>query len=239
MGVQRLAVCLLAWSTLGYTVTLNSKHAHLAVALDKRRDSTVLPAPPAPEACTAPKCLEYAKHIQQSLAPNYTAMDPCVDFERYSCDGWRATHNYRPEQASISVSSFMSDTIRELLHGILEGSYVETPAFTGANKTADNNNFDKMKTAYNTCKNEDAIKSYGVSPIRKILEGLESVYPAKGSGFYSNSSSDELTKAITWLYKRNVVGLVSASTSVSSTQLPTMMTATQCAFNGRKHAIFQ
>ena len=175
---------------------------------------------PAKEVCTLPKCRDYAKFIKESLAPNYTAIDPCEDFDKYSCDGWRVTHQYRPDQASLSVSTVMSDTIRDLLHAILDGPYSENTTFTGADKTLDVKNFNKMKTAYNTCTAEEEIKTYGVTPVRKILQEFESVFPIKGPAVSSNSSNEELTKVVTWLYKKNVAGLVSSSAAVSPKALP-------------------
>jgi endothelin-converting enzyme len=52
--------------------------------------------------CTTPTCVAHAKEIKTYLAPNYTAIDPCTDFDEYSCAGWRATHNFRPEQSCES-----------------------------------------------------------------------------------------------------------------------------------------
>lgn len=50
--------------------------------------------------CTTPKCQEYAKLIRSNLSPKYKEIDPCEDFSAYSCDGWRQTHDFRPEQTS-------------------------------------------------------------------------------------------------------------------------------------------
>jgi endothelin-converting enzyme len=184
------------------------------------------PPPPAPAAaaavCSTPKCIEYAKHIQQSLAPNYTAIDPCTDFDRYACDGWRNTHDYRPEQASLSVTSVMSDAIRDLLHSILEGDYVPLsssssssgPALSAANATADVENFGKMKAAYDTCMYEDAIRAYGAEPLVRLLDEFEAVFPLAGPKVPPKWPNDELTDATIWLRRRGVGGIVSAAPAV-------------------------
>jgi hypothetical protein len=200
-----LVVALLVSAALG-------KHSHTPVSLIKARGPA---SGSTQEVCTTPKCKEYARFILESLAPNYTAIDPCTDFDKYSCDGWRNVHNYRADQASLSVSTNMSDVNQELLHTILEGNYVESPALTGADKASDLANFNKMKTAYATCKNEDAIKVYGVAPIRKMLEEFESVFPSNGPAVGSNSSNVELTKTVSWLFKKQVDVIVSSSVGVS------------------------
>jgi hypothetical protein len=145
---------------------------------------------------------------------------------------WRA--NFMP---AVSVGSIMQDVNRNLLHGILDGVYAENSTFTGANRTLDKANFDKMKTAYNACMNEDAIKDYGVTPLRKILLEFEAVYPLTAA----NASNDELTNTLIWLAKNSVSGLVSAGTGVSfhsmlilsrfvTVKRPTTKTLTQSSF---------
>jgi endothelin-converting enzyme len=187
------------------------KHFHNPVTLGRRHG----PAPgSAQEVCTTAKCKDYATFILESLAPNYTAIDPCTDFDRYSCDGWRNTHNYRADQASLSVTTNMSDVNQALLHSILEGPYSENPDYVGTNKTFDLANFNKMKTTYNTCKNEDAIKTYGIKPVLSFVEELQTVYPLKAPA--TVSSKDELTKTMIWLFKKNVAVLVSSSVGVSN-----------------------
>jgi endothelin-converting enzyme len=189
------------------------KHSHIPTSLIQRRGPTTGSAQ---EICMTEKCKDYAKFILESLAPNYTAIDPCTDFDKYSCDGWRNVHNYRADQASLSVTTNMSDVNQALLHSILEGNYTESPDVTGENKVYDLANFNKMKTAYTACKNEDAIKTYGVTPVRKILEEFQSVFPLAGPAVGSNASNMELTKTMSWLFKRNVDVVVSSGVSVSS-----------------------
>jgi hypothetical protein len=48
--------------------------------------------------CTSELCQNLAKQIKASLAKNSASINPCVDMDAYACDGWRETHDYRPEQ---------------------------------------------------------------------------------------------------------------------------------------------
>ena len=108
----------------------------------------------------------------------------------------------------------MSDTIKDTLHSLLDGTYPSNTTLTGQNLTFDQQNFEKMKAAYNTCMNEEAIKTYGVAPVVKLLEEFDKIYPAKGPA-PSKDNRDELTKAIIWLAKNSVSGLVGSGTGVS------------------------
>jgi hypothetical protein len=59
-----------------------------------------LPANTSALVCTTPKCVEYAKLVKSNLSPKYKEIDPCEDFSTYACDGWRQSHDFRPEQSS-------------------------------------------------------------------------------------------------------------------------------------------
>jgi endothelin-converting enzyme len=107
----------------------------------------------------------------------------------------------------------MSDVSKDLLHEILEGQYVGNASLSTANITIEKQNFGKMKSAYTACKNEDAIKAYGVKPVRDLLDELEQHYPATGPE--PASDSEGLTNALVWLAKNSVNAIVSASATVS------------------------
>ncbi|KAF2670943.1 zincin [Microthyrium microscopicum] len=161
------------------------------------------------ETCTSDKCKQWADLVRTNLAPNYTAIDPCEDFSAYACDGWRAHHDYRADQASISIGSIMSDTNRNILHSILTNPYPVNSSLSGDKLKYDKANFDKMKAAYDTCMNEDKIKEYGVAPLVKILNEFDKVYPVKGPN-PTKDNKEELTNALIWLANNDVSGLVSS-----------------------------
>jgi endothelin-converting enzyme len=109
----------------------------------------------------------------------------------------------------------MGDTIKTLLHNILEGKYSSNSTHTAAaERNYDLENFQMMKDAYETCMNQDAIKSYGIKPVSDIVDEFEKIFPAKGKPVYGGSN-EELTNTIIWLAKQSVSGLVSSDTSVS------------------------
>jgi hypothetical protein len=124
-----------------------------------------------------------------------------------------AIHAVTDLSLAISVGSLMADFNRNLLHAILEGQYADNVTMSAVNRTMDKANFEKMKSVYNTCMDEDAIKTYGVKPVRDLLLEFENVFPMDGAS--AAAGNDELTKAIVWLAKHSISGLVSSGTGVS------------------------
>jgi hypothetical protein len=57
----------------------------------------------AAQVCTTELCQTYASQIKANLAKNYTTIDPCDDMDMYACEGWRDTHDFRPEQNGMSL----------------------------------------------------------------------------------------------------------------------------------------
>jgi endothelin-converting enzyme len=213
MKISRATVVVASFLAVDLSTSSIVKHSHVPVSLARRNG----PAPvSAQELCTTDKCKDWAKYILESLAPNYTTIDPCTDFDKYSCDGWRNVHIYRADQSSLSVTTNMSDVNQAILRSILEGEYTESPELTGADKALDLANFKKMKTAYTTCKNEDAIKAHGITPVKKMLDDFQAIFPVVGPAVGDSSSKAELTKTMVWLYKKNVDVVVGTSTGVSS-----------------------
>ncbi|KAF2667112.1 endothelin-converting enzyme [Microthyrium microscopicum] len=211
-GLVHAAIAGAVWSPTSWARATGglTRHQHIPLTLERREESSQQ-VDSAAELCTTTKCRDYAKYILDSFSPNYTAIDPCTDFDKWSCDGWTANHQYRPEQSSLSVSSVLSDSNRDMLHAILEGQYPANSTFTGQDQTLDKANFDKMKTAYNTCMAEDKIKEYGLNPLQDLLDDFEEVFPMKAERDREGSYKDELTAVATWLQKNQVAGLLSSS----------------------------
>ncbi|KAJ4286152.1 hypothetical protein N0V90_013501 [Kalmusia sp. IMI 367209] len=73
-----------------------------------------------------------------------------------------------------------------------------------ANKSADEENFDKMKAAYDACLDEDKIKSLGTGPLLQVLDELKTTYPVDDSA--------NLKDAILLLANYGVSALATAGT---------------------------
>jgi endothelin-converting enzyme len=167
-----------------------------------------------PKLCTTQACTEYANLVVSNISPNYTAIDPCQDFHEYVCGGFKQTHDYRPEQTTVSPRSAMNDASRKIIQEILEGSYIDNSTAIGSNKAARRENFEKLKTAYSSCMDEESIKQAGTTPLRNLLDELDAYYPVIASNLSTISSKEELTNVLVWLSKNSVPVLVSPVSSV-------------------------
>jgi endothelin-converting enzyme len=95
-------------------------------------------------------------------------------------------------------------------------------------KSADEKNFDKMKTAYEACLNEDEVKRVGARPLVDVLDEIKKVYPADASG-----ASDEhaLADTILLLAKYGITSLVSADTGADDTDPDNVVVAVSAPYS--------
>jgi endothelin-converting enzyme len=92
-------------------------------------------------------------------------------------------------------------------------------------KSADEENFDKMKAAYDACLNEDKIKEAGAKPLMHVLEVIKKAYPVAGSDSHS------VKDAILLLAKYGVTGLVTAGTGADDTDPDTVVVSVGAPWN--------
>lgn len=87
-------------------------------------------------------------------------------------------------------------------------------------KSTDEENFDKMKAAYDACLDEEKIKKAGTAPLLKVLEEIKQAYPVDAFG---RSASHDLKDAILLLAKYGVSVLVSSDTGADDTDPDTVV----------------
>tara|TARA_R110002003_G_scaffold48_19_gene4104 strand:- start:3895 stop:4815 length:921 start_codon:yes stop_codon:yes gene_type:complete len=93
-------------------------------------------------------------------------------------------------------------------------------------KSADEENFDKMKAAYDACLNEDRIKELGAEPLVKVLDEIEKTFPITAA-----SNSHALKDIILLLSKNGISNLVSAGTGADDTDPDTVIVAVSAPYN--------
>ena len=86
-------------------------------------------------------------------------------------------------------------------------------------------NFEKMKTMYDVCMDEEAIHAYGVEPTRARLAEFEEQFHSKTANLTRSMTRDELTDMELWLANNGVRGLVRARPGVSQVVV-------LCSFSG-------
>ena len=124
--------------------------------------------------CTSPSCVLAAAELIGDMSPNYAQINPCDDFHRYTCEGFDRLHTIRPDQTSSNTLSLMSETAQAILRQVLE-----SPHFTiSDDSAAEQENYQKLKNAYDTCMNETEIETRGNAPLLGLLSDLQEGSPA-------------------------------------------------------------
>ncbi|GIK01669.1 hypothetical protein Aspvir_005707 [Aspergillus viridinutans] len=158
---------------------------------------SVPPRPVSPPLCESPECVHAASEILYSLDPNYAEIDPCEDFDQYVCGGWRERHDLRPDQGSMFTGTLMAEAAQMRLRHILES--------TSAPEAADEENFRKLKSAYDACLDEATINKRGSEPLDALLAQFEDIYSAESA---AAGSDVNITDAVLFLMNSGVTALV-------------------------------
>ncbi|KXX82006.1 Endothelin-converting enzyme 1 [Madurella mycetomatis] len=170
------------------------------------------------DTCLTPACIHASSEILYNLSPKYKDLDPCTDFEELVCGGWRERHDLRPDQGDAFTGTIMSENSQLLLRHILEAPYPNSsshsyfsPTELGiSSRSADEDNFEKLTSAYKACLDEPTIKKLGIAPLAKIVESVKLSFPSSGSG--SSGSGKALSETILLLAKHGISGLVASGT---------------------------
>lgn len=113
----------------------------------------------------------------------------------------------RPDQGSIFAGTIMVESAQTRLRHIMDSP--ETP------EPADEDNFQKLKAAYDACSDESTIRERGTKPLDDLLATLAKIYPLNSD----NGVQDNLTDAMVYLMETGTVALVESSVSVSASSL--------------------
>lgn len=153
-----------------------------------------------------------SSEILYNLSPDYQEIDPCTDFEQLTCGGWTDRHDLRADQEDAFTGTFMAESSETMLRHILEAPYPGSSkhsSFSPAQlvetlSSADQDNFNKLKAAYQACIDEDTIKDKGVKPLNDILHEVADIFPIQETKL----DRDELANTITYLAKIGVTSLL-------------------------------
>ncbi|KAH7087462.1 hypothetical protein FB567DRAFT_442117 [Paraphoma chrysanthemicola] len=186
------------------------------------------------ELCLSPACVHAASEILYNLSPQYKELDACDDFEELVCGGWRDRHDLRADQGDAFTGTIMSEQSELLLRHILEApypkdsqhSYFSPMRLMATKKSADEENFDKMKAAYDACLDEDEIKEKGAEPLVKVLDEIKKTFPASAA-----SGAHALKDVILLLSKNGVSNLVNAGTGADDTDPDTVIVAVSAPYS--------
>ncbi|KAL9561383.1 hypothetical protein ACKAV7_014738 [Fusarium commune] len=135
--------------------------------------------------CMTPACIHLASEILGGLAPNYTEIDPCVDFDQLVCGGWAEHHGIPGGWNNIESFTALELQMQNNARKILESPYPSgseagwiTVNLTEDQAKADKENFAKVKTAYQVCMNYTTLEEEGLEPLTVLVNKVVAAFPA-------------------------------------------------------------
>ncbi|KAH8907243.1 zincin [Coniochaeta sp. PMI_546] len=172
--------------------------------------------------CLTPACVHVASELLYNLSPDYKNIDPCTDFDKFVCDGWRDRHDLRPDQGSLNSFSQIADSNNMVLRHILEAPYPDASdhsffspmRLTITTGNIDQDNFNELQRAYNACMAIDAIKQVGITPLQDLLGKLSRILTIDDAAFGTGAQvqgkdAKDISDAILFLEQLNIPHFVS------------------------------
>ena len=112
------------------------------------------------------------------MSPKYAELDPCVEFDKYVCQGFDEKHDLRSDQGALFTPTIMAENAQQILRHVLESPYSTEDGVFEAHSSTKQDIFDKLKDAYDSCIDEDQIKAAGSAPLLFVLKEIEAQFPA-------------------------------------------------------------
>ena len=95
------------------------------------------------------------------------AIDPCVDFFKYSCGGWNKKNPIPADQARWDVYGKLTDDSAQYLWGLLEEAAKPAPGRDAATQ--------KIGDYFASCMDEPAIEKAGAAPLESDLAAIDAL----------------------------------------------------------------
>ncbi|OTB04317.1 hypothetical protein M426DRAFT_320912 [Hypoxylon sp. CI-4A] len=168
--------------------------------------------------CLTPACIHAASEILYNLSPDYQQIDPCTNFDTLVCDGFSNRHDIPQDRSSYSTGTMMSENGQTTLRHILESLYPtdsQHSSFSPQNLFAlaastDEENFNKIQQAYNSCLNETNLQKVGVEPLVALISQVATSFPVteSDSGLLEEADYAALSETVLLLEKMGVTSFV-------------------------------
>lgn len=115
------------------------------------------------------------------MSPRYHKIDPCSNFDKFVCEGWKEKHDLRADQESSFTGTIMQENSQQVLRHVLESPYSDVALQVDSladDPEAEKAIFDKLKGAYDGCMDLQRIQKIGSGPLLDILSKIQELFPA-------------------------------------------------------------
>jgi hypothetical protein len=126
--------------------------------------------------CTTAAAGKASDQLLGNFHSSHASIDACTSFDKMACGGFVQNHEYRPEDGYISTTSLMMDNYYEKLSAILQADASDIPA-------SHTKIFVKVKTDYDSCMDQKALKDLGLNPLRQMTENIRTLLPASSQSW--------------------------------------------------------
>ncbi|KAL2256561.1 hypothetical protein VTK26DRAFT_1486 [Humicola hyalothermophila] len=166
--------------------------------------------------CNTPACLHAASQVLKYLAPNWAEMDPCTEFDKMVCYGFRE-HNAEDKGTMDTIQ----DRNDRILKRILESSSHEEAigvqtTLLRSRSASDEYNFNLLRDSYQACMDTSAIALLGVEPVTELIVRLNATWPVSPHDLEKKISPSEYAgfhNASLFMHKMDI-GIVSDTEGV-------------------------
>lgn len=152
--------------------------------------------------------MQVASGLLSQMAPNWEKLDPCTDFDKMVCHGYK--DNNPPDTGTLVGMTSRNDRI---IKSILEGTYTEAIDYqatpwksTWTSNAVDEANFKTLKKSYAACMNTTAISALNTQPLVDLIASLNSIWPLTGdhNAKLTPADHDSLSKATYFLQELGI-----------------------------------
>ncbi|KAI1128939.1 Metalloprotease [Nemania abortiva] len=144
--------------------------------------------------CLTPTCVEAAAYILNNLHPNYNTIDPCENFDEFTCGGFSSKHLNQPDVSALNdVQLVNSDVLEHVLNGTYPNTHDSTPD--------DEEIFSMLKQDLAACMDVNAINASNLAGIPDIVSQVTELFPVSDREHenVNQENYDDLANSIAYL----------------------------------------